>query len=166
LVALEDWTSYTERLQQYFIANDVDGNEKKRAILLSVCGAATYKLIRSLLHPHKPTDKSYDEIVKSVKDHHEPQPSEIVQRFNFNTRVQKEGETVSEFIAELRRLSEHCKFEGTLDTMLRDRLVCGITDKRFQQKLLAEKDLTFKKAFDLAQAIEAAERNSKDLHAV
>ena len=29
----------------YFIANDVDGNEKKRAILLSVCGAATYKLI-------------------------------------------------------------------------------------------------------------------------
>ena len=123
----EDWTSYTERLQQYFIANDVDGN-KKRAILLSVCSAATYKLIRSLLHPQKPTDKSYDEIVKSVKDHHEPQPSEIVQRFNFNTRVQKEGETVAEFIAELRRLSEHCKFEGTLDTMLRDRLVCGITN--------------------------------------
>ena len=149
----KDWTSYTEQLQQYFIANDVDSNEKKHAILLSVCGAATYKLIRSLLHPQKTTDKSYDEIVKSVKDHHKPQPSEIVQRFNFNTRVQKEGETVAEFIAELRRLSEHCKFEGTLDTTLRDRLICGITDKWFQQKLLAEKDLTFKKAFELAQAI-------------
>ena len=110
----EDWTSYTERLQQYFIANDVDGNEKKRAILLSVCGAATYKLIRSLVHPQKPTDNTFDEIVKLVKDHHEPLPSEIVQRFNFNTRVQKEGETIAEFIAELSRLSEHCKFDGTL----------------------------------------------------
>ena len=37
--------------------------------------------------------------------------------------------------------------------------------KWFQQKLLAEKDLTFRKAFELAQAIEAAEKNSKDLYA-
>ena len=58
----EDWTSYTEWLQQYFIANDVDGNEKKRAILLSVCGAATYKLICSLLHLQKRTDKWDSEI--------------------------------------------------------------------------------------------------------
>ena len=76
----------------------MDGNEKKRAILLSVCGAATYKLIRSLVHPHKPTDKTFEEIVKLVKHHHEPPPSEIVQRFNFNTRVQKEGESVAELI--------------------------------------------------------------------
>ena len=158
--------SYTERLQQYFIANDVDGNKKKRAILLNVCSAATYKLIRCLVHPQKPTDNTFDKIVKLVKYHHEPPPSEIVQRFNFNTRVQKEGETIAEFIAELRRLSEHCKFDGTLDTMLRNRLVCRITDKQFQQKLLQEKDLTFKKAFELAQAIEAAEKKSKDIHAV
>ena len=52
-----DWTSCTVRLQQYFIANDVEGAEKKCAILLSVYGAATYKFIRSLVHPHKPTDK-------------------------------------------------------------------------------------------------------------
>ena len=35
----ETWVSYSERLEQYFIANDVAGEEKKRAILLSVCGA-------------------------------------------------------------------------------------------------------------------------------
>ena len=29
----EDWKSYTERLQQYFTANDVDSAEKQRAIL-------------------------------------------------------------------------------------------------------------------------------------
>ena len=32
-----------------------------------------------------------------------------------------------------------------------------------QQKLLAEKDLTFQKAFETAQGLEIAERNSKEL---
>jgi len=42
----EDWTSYTERLQQYFTANDI-AEAKHRAILLSACGIATYLLINS-----------------------------------------------------------------------------------------------------------------------
>ena len=39
--ATEGWTAYSERLEQYFVANDVDDAAKKRAILLSVCGAST-----------------------------------------------------------------------------------------------------------------------------
>ena len=38
---LEDWRSYTERLQNYFIANDIKSEAKQRAILLSVCGPRT-----------------------------------------------------------------------------------------------------------------------------
>ena len=47
--------------------------------------------------------------------------------------------------------------------MLRDRLVCGIRDGRVQRRLLAESDLKFKKAFELSQAEEVAERSAKDL---
>ena len=160
----EDWTSYTERLEQYFTANDVEDAGKQRAILLSVCGAATYKLIRSLLHPEKPTSKSFDDLVKLVKDHHQPTPLESVQRYNFNTRKQKEGETIAEYVAELRRLSEHCNFGATLDEMLRDRLMCGTWDKRIRHRLLAEtKKLSFKELMQLALAIESADRNSKEL---
>ena len=100
-----------------------------------------------------------------MKDHHQPPPSFIVQRFNFNIRSQKEGETVSAFVAGLRQLSEHCKFEATLDDMLRDRLVCGVRDKRVQQRLLAEANLTFKITMEVSQEIEAAERNVMDLQA-
>ena len=41
----EDWTEYCERLEQYFLANDVNSADKQTAIFLSVCGAATYKII-------------------------------------------------------------------------------------------------------------------------
>ena len=42
---------------------------------------------------------------------------------------------------------------------------CGIRDRCLQQRLLAETDLTFQKALDISQAIEAAERNARDLQA-
>ena len=113
--------------------------------------------------PDKPTDKSLEELVTLVKEYHTPPPSVTVQWFKFNSRSQRDGESVAEFVAELRRLSEHCKFEVTLDDMLRDRLVCGIRDVRIQRRLLAEADLKFKKAFELAQAAEVAERNARDL---
>ena len=67
-------------------------------------------------------------------------------------------------MAQLRRLSEHCNYGDTLELMLRDRLVCVCKDHRLQCKLLAEPDLTFKRAFKLAVAMESAERDAKDLH--
>ena len=114
--------------------------------------------------PAKPVDKSFRELVTLVKDHHTPPPSVTVQRFNFNSRSQKDGETIAQFVADLRRLSEHCTFQDKLDDMLRNRLVCGIKDSQVQRRLLSETDRTFKKAFELAQASEVAEKNVRDLH--
>ena len=159
----EDWTSYSERLLEYFTANDVDGADKKRAILLSVVGAQTYQLIRNLVAPGKPTEKSFGELVKLVKGHYQPTPSVIVQRFKFNSRAQLQGESIATFIAELRRLSEHCGYGESLNDMLRDRLVCGTTNSQLQKRLLSEPDLTFKKALELAQALESSEQGSQYL---
>lgn len=48
--------------------------------------------------------------------------------------------------------------------MLRDRLVCGIMDKRIQRRLLAESNLTtYKKAMELALSLEAADQNLQGL---
>jgi hypothetical protein len=83
--------SYTERLQQYFIANDIpeDAVAKRRALLLSACGSSTYLLIRRLVSPEQPMDKSFEELVDLVRKHHNPTPSVIVEWFNFNTNKGK-----------------------------------------------------------------------------
>ena len=159
----EDWISYSERLEEYFIANEIESANKKKAILLSVVGAATYQLIRSLVAPAKLKEKSFEDLVTLVQEHHQPIPSAIVQLYKFNSRIQKSGESIATFVAELRRLAEHCKFGQTQDEMLRDRLVCGITDSRVQRRLLAEPDLTLKKALELAQAQEMAEKGTQQL---
>ena len=61
----EEWGSYVERAEHYFVANGVDTQETRRAVLLSSCGAPTYRLIRNLSTPLKPGEKTYKEIVES-----------------------------------------------------------------------------------------------------
>ena len=122
----EDWISYTERVQHYFTANDVTVEEKKRSILLSNCGATTYKLIRSLVDADRLNRTSYKDLVKLVQEYYAPAPSVIVQRFKFNTRVRSMGESVAAYVASLRQLAEHCGYGESLHEMLRDRLVCGV----------------------------------------
>ena len=98
-----------------------------------------------------------------MKDHLTPRPSSIVQRFHFNARSQSENESVSQYVAELRKLAETCEFDASQENMLRDRLVCGLRDPKTQRRLLAESQLTFGKAFEIAQAAELAEKSVKDL---
>ena len=52
--------------------NYIKSESKQRAILLSVCGPRTYKLIRSLLSPQEPMDVSFADIVKQMTDHYQP----------------------------------------------------------------------------------------------
>ena len=116
----EDWTEYAERLTFYFAANGITTEAKKRAILLSCVGPTTFRLMRSLALPGSLDSLSYDELVSKVKDHKEPAPSVIVRRFQFNTRNQKPSESVSEYIAVLRKAAEHCNYGDSLSEMLRD----------------------------------------------
>lgn len=161
--AVDDWVVYCERLEQFFQANGVATAEKQRAVLLSVCGSSTFLLIRNLVSPERPTDKTYAQLVKMVREHVSPPPPVSVQRFHFNSRIQKDAETVAQFVTELKRLSEYCAFGETLDDMLRDRLVCGVRDSRLQRRLLTEKDLTFAKAFELAKLAELAEKSAGEI---
>ena len=107
---------------------------------------------------------SFKEITELLDNHYNPKKSAAVQRYKFNTRTRHPGETVSTYIAELKKLAVHCSFErDALNTMLCDRLVCGINDQRIQRRLLAEPELDYDKALTLALAIESADQNASAL---
>ena len=161
----EDWMTYTERMKHYFVANDVTDADKKRSILLSACGPATYKVIRNLVEEGKLDTTPYDDIVKLVKNYYDPPPSVTMQRYKFNTRVRSASESVADYVAALREIAQHCEYKESLQDMLRDRLVCGVNNEAITNRLLSEKKLTFDKAMELAQAIESAERDTQQLRA-
>ena len=138
-------------------------SEKKWAIFLATIGPKAYKLLCSLLSPTDPGEKEFEDLVKVLKEHYNPPPSEIVQWLKFNSRFRRSGESVADYVAELRAIAQTCNFGTSLEEMLRDRLVCGIGDHETQQRLLSEPKLTWKKALELAQGIEATTKNVKEL---
>ena len=89
----------------------------------------------------------------------------IAERFKFHRRDQCVGETVTRYVAELRKLASDCQFEAYLDQALRDWFVCGLRSEATQKRLLTKAELTFAQALEIAQGMEAAERDTIQLHA-
>ena len=162
---LEEWPQYVEHLEHFLEVNGIIGEAnaaKRRSTFLSVIGPAPYKLLRSLLSPARPTEKSFEELTEV---HYSPLPSEVMQRFRFNSRSRNAGESMAAYVADLRRLAEFCNFGTALNKMIRDRLVVGVNCESIQKRLLAEKDLTYKRALAIAQGSEEADRNLWEMRA-
>ena len=127
-----NWQSYVDQLNYYFIANDIATDKKKVAVLLSLCGPATFKTICSLVDAERLKDIKYDDLVQTLSEHYDPVPSSIVQRYKFYNCNREEGESIAKFVAALREIAKYCDYKETQNMMLRDRLVCGVNHRGIQ----------------------------------
>ena len=111
---------------------DVTTENKKTVVFLSVIGAKTYEVLKSLIAPEKPSTKTYLDLKEALTKHYKPKPLVIYERFKFHKASQNEHETVSDYLANLRKLSQHCDFKTFLDDSLRDKFVCGLRNIQVQ----------------------------------
>ena len=158
----EKASAYLERVKLFLLANSV-GDDKQVAVLLTVIGARHFSLLKDLFLPEDVKAKSFEQISKVLVEHFEPKPLVIAERFRFYRRTQEEEESVTEFMAQLRRLATHCQFGAFLEEALRDRLVCGLRNHSIQRRLLSESNLSLQKAVEISTGMEAAELNSKTI---
>ena len=61
----EDWLSYVEWLEHFFLANKVGAEQKKDAFLACV-GKETFGLLRALIAPLKLKDRTYEQLVATL----------------------------------------------------------------------------------------------------
>ena len=152
--SIEDFESYCSRVDLYFIANNVTDKRVVPAFLTLV-GPKVYGLTKNLLSPKDPADCTYDEIKTALRTHFKPKVILIYERFKFHSRSQKPSESVSDFVAALKELAHTCEFGATLNDMLRNRFVTGLSNAKIQHTLLAEADLTFARAVEIATAAQS-----------
>ena len=88
--SVEQWSSYTERFENFMLANGITG-DRVVPTFLTVMGGKTFNLLRSLVTPEKPGDRGYDEIVAILKAHYSPKRLLIAERFRFHKRNQGGG---------------------------------------------------------------------------
>ena len=59
----ENFENYRERLEQFIEANEVSG-DKQVSVFLSVIGPTAYEVLKNLISPTLPKDKSYEDLSK------------------------------------------------------------------------------------------------------
>lgn len=160
----EPFENFLERVEAYFAVNNRSDDEKVSSLILLI-GPEMYAVLKSLFLPDAVTDQKFATVVDKLKGHYCPERLVISERYRFNTRRQKEGESVGEFIAELRRLASNCRFDYFLDQALRDRLVAGLSDAVMVRRLLSETSpISFDAACRTALDMDTVRRNASALN--
>ncbi|XP_059824116.1 uncharacterized protein LOC132393194 isoform X1 [Hypanus sabinus] len=85
------------------------------------------------------------------------------ERYKFFTFTQRAGETIDQYVTELRHQSKTCKFGELIDSLINDRIVCGILDNGLRERLLRGQDLDMEKALMLCKASEIVALQAKEL---
>ncbi|XP_070385087.1 uncharacterized protein [Dermacentor albipictus] len=116
-------------------ANDTP-EAKQRQIFLASCGTRIFSLLLDLLKPTPPHVKTLRELLAVLRSHINPAPSTLMERFRFNNRSQREGDTVRPLVAAPRSASslKHNAFRaGKLGTWHGYAERGGRTSKQQQQ---------------------------------
>nr|XP_054762080.1 uncharacterized protein LOC129268566 [Lytechinus pictus] len=111
-------------------------------------------------------------VLDAFEKHCNPPKNETVDRYRFFTRQQAAGETLEQYITDLKVLASSCNFRDLHDSLLRDRIIGGIKDNAVRARLLRESDLTLDKAIQICRAAELSKERmtvfdkAQDVHAV
>lgn len=158
-VKTDNWDNYIVRLSYCFEASGITDDSARKANFFTICGAQTFDTLLALITPKKSTEVTFENVIEILTKHYSPKPNEISVSYQFYKRDQRKEETASEYIAQLRKMSTDCNF-SELERMLRDRLVCGMFDRKLQYDLLKKDNLKYK---DVVDAMVSAESAGKDV---
>lgn len=106
----EDFNLYKMRLDHFLSLNGMTDDKKKIDMLASVGGADLYKTLHSLVQPANIEEKKYNELIKLLEGHFKPKKNIVAESFKFNKRDQKQGESIAEYIVELKSMAQTCEF--------------------------------------------------------
>ncbi|PIK55509.1 hypothetical protein BSL78_07590 [Apostichopus japonicus] len=160
----EDWDCYVERFELFLTANGLDmancdNNARVIAMFLHALGARFYAIVRNLVAPSKPKDKSYTELKNTLRKHLKSTPMVVAERRKFLRRDQQPGESTADYVVQLKQLSLNCSYGNKLDENLRDRFISGLREEPTALKLMekvSEKDtFTFNQTVEFALSRES-----------
>ena len=162
----DEWDSWSRRFDQWLsispYATGENADTKKRAAFCTSIGSETFKLLCTLCAPAKPEECTYETLKTKLNSQFGVKKLVLAERYRFYVYKQQDKQSLSEYLAELRRLASTCQWsEEYLADNLRDKFVMGLRNERLLQQLLTQDHTkSLDDLFQLAITFEAAERET------
>ena len=103
------------------------------------------------------------EVIDAFDKRADPKKNEIVERYTFFTRDQKEGEKIEAYQNDLKLLAKSCNFADLENSLIRDRIVCGIRSTTMRERLLQKDNLTLESCVQMCKAAEMSREQVKTI---
>ena len=109
---------------------------------------------------------TYDQVISTLDKLYIKTPNEIFARHQLITRRQGSGESLDDFLQELRTLSKNCNFKSVSadkyrEEQIRDAFITGISSNYIRQRLLENSTLDLEAAFNQARSFEIVQKTSE-----
>nr|XP_054769525.1 uncharacterized protein LOC129277362 [Lytechinus pictus] len=152
-----EWEQWKEQFSLYVsLAMEGQAEEKKLQMLKYLIGARGREIYKTV----KPAVENLENALDALGKHCKPPNNETVDRYQFFTRHQEKGEGFDTYLTELRLLARRCNFGQLESSLLRDRIICGISDGDMRQRLLREPGLTYERCILACRALEFSRQNA------
>lgn len=162
----ENWTKWKQRLELYISAIGLDkvNEDRKISILLTCLGENGIDIFNSFVWKDDEEDKNkFTDVLKKFDEHFKPKRNVTFMRHKFFTRSQEPGETIDQFVTDLRNKSKDCDFGDLVEGLITDRIVCGIANSHLKERLLREPDLKLSRALEICRAAEISSQQMRVL---
>ena len=148
------WVNWVESFAVYLEASGCDEvlDKRKMAILHHCLGVEGQRIFRTLGLP-----TTYQETVALLTDHFTGQQRVLLRRYKLRRRLQRPGESVRNYVANLRDMARLCDYGALQEQLIRDQFIEGILCEKTRERLLLESDnLTLGRTVDIALQVETA----------
>lgn len=153
------WLKYKQAFEIYLaaIGMNIEDKETGKRIcsLLLHCMGQEGIAIYNTFGIAKKDVNNYSVLLDKFDSYFLPKRNTTFERHKFFIRSQKDGESIENYVTELKILAATCEFENLKDSLIRDRVVCGIQNDTLREKLLGQPSLTLDKCIEMCKSTEA-----------
>lgn len=154
----EEWSHWIRRFERFRQASVlVSKSEVQVSTLVYLLGDKAEDIL-TWFNLEAEELKKYDTVKGKFESYFEKRRNMIYERARFNSRTQRENESVEEFIANLYRLAKNCGYRTLHDELVRDRIVVGIRDSKLSKELQLEAELTLDSCITKVQQSESVKK--------
>ena len=161
----ENWERWKKEFQFYLTATESNDKDEdvKTSRLLTTIGEKARDIYYTFTFAEEGDNMKLTPVMAKFDEYFNLKKNLPYTRFKFFTYNQASGQTIDEYVTELKSRSRHCEFGTLRDSLVRDRIVAGIQDAKVRERLLRETDLTLEKAMAICRAAEATKKQAEEI---
>ena len=163
----ENWRRWKQRFNIFSLASGLSGKDAKvqAASFLHVAGSEALEVYNTFIWDDADEKNKVDKIIEKFDQYCNPRKNITWESHKFNMRNQQPGESIDQYVTDLKTKAQTCEFTQLKDSLIRDWIMCGIICDRTRARLLKESELTLQAALNICRANEANSSQLKSLSA-